>query len=143
MCGASRQGTVTVSYIACTLGQQVGRGYYFFIKGGKVVLYYPTHLLNSHESSRSGRVLLMHGAETQTRALSLRADTLKCCYTRDSQRDLNPQLIPLQDEYNPLCHAGLNRLLLLLLLLLGDSRGVTDAFNQIIGPDLNRLLLLF
>ena len=43
----------------------------------------------------------MHGAETQTRALSLRADTLKRCYTRDSQRDSNPQLIPLQDEYNP------------------------------------------
>ena len=43
----------------------------------------------------------MHGAETRTRALSLRADTLKRCYTRDSQRDSNPQLIPLRDEYNP------------------------------------------
>ena len=46
-----------------------------------MVPYYPTHLLNSHESNCSGRVL-MHGAETRTRALSLRADTLKCCYER-------------------------------------------------------------
>ena len=42
----------------------------------------------------------MHGAETRTRALSLRADTLKRCDTGDLQRESNPQLIPLRDKFN-------------------------------------------
>ena len=46
----------------------------------------------------------MHGAETRTRALSLRADTLKCCLYEDyhlSSRESNPQLIHSRDENNP------------------------------------------
>ena len=50
----------------------------------------------------------MHGAETRTRALSLRADTLKrCLYKRRrlSSRESNPQLIRPTGENNPLSHA--------------------------------------
>ena len=73
-----------------------GTGLISFIKGqGKVGPYYPSHLIHNHAPMLQKWILLMHGAETWTWALFLRADTLKCClYERTILVEgFNPNLI--------------------------------------------------
>ena len=99
-CAVYWHGNVTIRILHAPLATRREGANISLLRVGGSGPYCPLHLSHSHAPRSQQRVLLMHDAETQTRALSLRADTLKRCDTIDLQRELNPQLIPLQDEFN-------------------------------------------
>ena len=97
--------------------------------------YYPTHLLQIAEIlPKPEEYYLMHGAETRTRALSLRADTLKRCYTRDLQKDSNPQLISLRNEYNPYATPTLLVVIgvVVVVVVVGDDGVDVDMYESLL-----------
>ena len=85
-----------------------------------VLPYTPTP--NRRDPTRARRVLLMHDAGVQTRALSLRADPLKCCIEngdRGGARTHYSSLLPRRD--NPYATSTLCFMLIVVAVEAGAS----------------------